>query len=697
MRSLSATLRAAQATHTAPPAVSLVVDDRYLGAPRYHFTTVRDVPGASQAHAAACCWSTYLGFLQTDAALVPYFHRFAAGPTPGAPLSVSLGGALPAASQVALIHDGTVLRAFGMANDLHRIVYKTSADNGATWDPAWGTVHDFGVGYSVSGLAAVATPGTYCTWILLVAVRDIAAGTVAVHTFYDVAGLVSGPFVWPRAAAALNEGLATVYHNGAANFTQIRFFFAGQCEGSTTPTLSTYFLQVSAGGRFWTYHGSTHLGQSPGYAWRWPAAAAVPTDRTYVLVQETSPSSTTYPVLVSILPGTFAFTAPGTLRRPLTPEGTLTLALAASAAGVHAGHPGHIRHAPAYTAAARVDLTQYLISYDLWEPLYPWEAPRLGTIVLGAHSDYLALPSALDIGAMLTLREGYQTGAGAEYSTAPQLQIAQITRDPHTITLGVYDALGALGRAPAQFTAKISAGPASTIIALLALVGLPYTDDSSPNLYAPALPPTYLVQSGAPLLATLRRILEHTGTALLPQAQEATLAAYPALRGYAFTPGVNTAGAYAFGPSDHRILSWQVDDAETPTWFIALHQATYAEAIDYDTANRLAFARQVVREEALTDHLTPSDIAPILADRYAAASHVGRITTRPHVGAEPGDVVEIDAAPLTGYRRILAIRRQYQRTGESHGFTSTGSRRSTSQHLYEHTYTLGALPPILGV
>ena len=692
MRPLSATLRAAQATHTAPPTVSLTVDDRHLGAPRYHFTTVRDTGGPVN-HAAACCWvsasagfASYLGFLRADALSTPFFYRFATGPgemehfaDPGAPLSVNLGGSIAPSTQVSLIHDGTALRAFAVNTALRAVLTRSSADDGATWS-GWNTLHDFGAGYTLSGLAAVSGEGTLCTWVLLVAVRHTATGVVAVHTLYDVAGAVSGPHVWARPGAALNEGLAVVLTGGTTAYTNVLFFYAGQCEGSTAPTLATYNLQIQAGARFWTYHGPTNLGQAPGYAWRWPAAAAIPGDRTYVLSQETSPSGAVYPVLVSLLPGSFHWVAPGTLRRPLEPEGTLTLALVGGSAGLHLGHPSHIRHAPLYTAAARVDLTKYLISYDLWEPLFPWESPRLGTIVLGSHSNYLTLPSALDLGAMLTLREGYVGTAGAEYSTAPQLHVAEITRDAHTVTLGVYDALGALARTPAQFTAQLTTSPANALFYLFALVGLPYADDASPNLFVPGLPPTYLFQSGAPLLSTLRRILEHTGTALIAQPQEATLASYPALTGYAFTPPLAVAGAYAFGPADHRILSWQVDDAETPAWFIALHQGTYAEEIDYTAANRLAFARQVVREEALAAHLTPADIAPLLAARYAAGEHVGHITARPHVGAEPGDVVEIHAAPLTGHRRILAIRRQYHR----------------EKQLYEHIYTLGALPPILG-
>lgn len=678
MRPLSATLKAAQATHTAPPLVELTVDDRHLGAPRYHFVPVRDNLDPAM-HAAACCWGSYLGFLSCNTISQLYFYRFAAGDSPGAPLTVNLGGAITPNSQPALIHDGSTLRAWHVATDAHRIFTATSADDGATWS-AWSLVHDFGTGYACSGLAAVATPGTLCSWVLLVAVRNTTTGVVTVHTLYDIGGAVSGPHAWPRPAAALNEGLAAVHVGGTAAYTRVLFFYAGQAEGTTDNSLHTYQLDVQASLRFWIRFGSTNLGEAPGFAWRWPAACNVPGDRTYVLAQETSPSGATYPVLISLLPtGAYVFVAPGTLRRPLPPEGTRTLALAASSAGLHLGHPGHIRHAPLYTSAARVDLTPYLISYDLWDPLFPWESPRLGKIVLGAHSDFLHLPSALDLGAMLTLREGYETSAGPEYSPAPQIHVAEITRDPHTITLGVYDALGALARTPAQFTAKLRTSPSNTLWYIHSLLGMPFADDGSPYLFTPGYAPTYLIQSGAPLLAPVRRVLEHTGTALIAQPQEATLDAYPALQGYAFTPPTGTAGAYAFGPDlaggQHRILSWQVDDAETPAWYIAMHEATYAEEIDLDTANRLAFARQLVREEALADHLAPALIAPLLAARYAAGAHVGRITTRPHVGAEPGDIVQIDAAPLWGYRRILAIRRQYHRERQE----------------YTHTYTLGAI------
>ncbi len=209
-----------------------------------------------------------------------------------------------------------------------------------------------------------------------------------------------------------------------------------------------------------------------------------------------------------------------------------------------------------------------------------------------------------------------------------------------------------------------------------------------------------MLQRARPILSVMCVILPLAALALILQGQHADSAAStqlfvsklptptpaatatPAVPGLFISPLSTPAGmTIQFGPSAHPILDWTVDDADQlGTWFTAIFQSDYGEAFDYPHLNALGFPSQLSAYDPNWN--SSSDIQPPLAATIMRTfsqhmAHQGSTTTRPHVGAEPGDVVYVSADPLAGYYRIIAI---------AHAFDTY------SRPAYTHTYQLAALP-----
>jgi len=676
MRDITATLEAAQKTLSAPPAVRIKLDDRHCGAPRYHFTNVRVDATLDNNHCAAVNWGNYLGILTVDASNVPTFYRYTAGAAPGAPLVVSLGGEAGANTQLALIYEGTTLWAFCISSDSQHLCYTTSADNGATW-AAWVEI-DHTISQTFQSLAVAKGSGTKCTWVLFCGAN--LAGTTKVWVYYLVAGTIYGNFAWPRHDATAIRGLAASFASGSANWTTVQLYVAGLTENRTYETISAYTLQVYPDythPRTWLYLGTLIQGSSPGFVWSWPAVTEIPADRTYVIAQETSPSTAVYPVLIPIRPTTLFQSTAATPRRPLPAQGTSTLALASATTGLIYGTPKLIYHAPCYTTASRVDLSANLIHYHFTEALPPYTEPSMATFIFGSEANYLALPTNLYPGAQLMLEEGYINSAGtAEYSPLPPFYIHSVSRTPHQITVQAYDTWGKLMRQPADFSTTYSDSPHNIFSLLSHLIGVPYSDDDTTFLNVSLTPPTFSISYGQPLAALATRLLLYTACIMTFEAT--TPDTYPSVSMYVASPPNTTAGAYQFSPTTHPVLDWTMDDADTlASWITTTCEDVYAERFDLTQVDRLGFASQLAHDDPNWN--PDSDISPDTAARITLAFYQHRrydatITTRPNVGAIPGDIIHVTADPITGYRRILAITHNFDRT----------------RAVYPHTYHLAA-------
>jgi len=680
LRTLSSTLITAQQSHSARPALRLLLDDRHCGAPRYHFTKVREDPAIPSHHSAAVLYDSYLGILTYNDVGTPIFYRYAAGPNPGSPLVRTLTGTVYSGSTVALIYEPSVLWAFVIGGACH-LYYATSADNGATWS-GWTDFYATPAGTTINHIAVAKGSGSLCSWLLFC--DSTTSGVTTLWLFYRVGTTTYGPYAWPRTAITTCRGLAAHFVAGSSSLTQAAFFVAGQSENFPFEAIRRYFVQVYPPYPLsWLYTGSCIAGDHPGFRWSAPSVVSNDSvDRTFLLAQETSPAST-YPVLISFRPATDFHSTTGTAtpatRRPLPPLGSSTLGLSLEPSGFHYGNPSALYHAPTYNSANRLELTASLLSYRFTEGFPPYMPAGQATFILGSHGPHLDHPSTLTPGAQLMLEEGYVTTAGPEYSQLPPLYIHSVSRSPHQTLIRAYDTWTKLTRQLADFSTTFRTAPASLINFICHLIGIPYLDDASATLQAVLTPPTFTITHGQSLASLLTRILDYTGCAIFFDSPSP--ASYPSVRMRVFTPTTTTTGAYQFGPSAHPILDWTVDDADQlGTWFTAIFQSDYGEAFDYPHLNALGFPSQLSAYDPNWN--SSSDIQPPLAATIMRTfsqhmAHQGSITTRPHVGAEPGDVVYVSADPLAGYYRIIAI---------AHAFDTY------SRPAYTHTYQLAALP-----
>ena len=228
----------------------------------------------------------------------------------------------------------------------------------------------------------------------------------------------------------------------------------------------------------------------------------------------------------------------------------------------------------------------------------------------------------------------------------------------------------------ADFSATYSQSPLTIFSLLSHLIGIPFTHDGTTTLYVAFTPPIFPIAHGQPLAALATRLLIYSACVMTFVAT--TPDTYPSVSMYVASPPATTVGAYHFGPTTHRVLDWTMDEADSlATWLITTCEDVYAERFDLTQVDRLGFASQLAHDDPNwnpTSDISPDTAAAITLAFYQHRRYDATITTRPNVGAIPGDIVEVTADPLTGYRRILAITHNFDRT----------------RAVYTHTYQLAA-------
>jgi len=668
MRTLSATLEAAQRSKAARPCVQATVDDRHVGVGRLRPAVVYEGAEGDGPCALAAC-GEYVLRAWTSAAGELRLCRAQAGATSGWDSWALMASGVDAQAQVALAANGSAAYLLYVSGDGRTLLCRRSLDGGQTWATAE-TAFVAATGHRLASLAAGGGTAHDCICLL---VDDAQTGDPddAVHVAWLRQATWSSA-LWPRNAGSGATGLAAVGSNGDAGYSSLHFVLCGCFEETTRPAARLYHLQLTAEGqRLWTYRGPVLLGEAPDFTWAWPALVATAGDRPRLFVVQRRGDAGAER-LGHLFLMRLGLTGPVSAGDFLPFDGAVAQGAGVAACGglLYWGCGARVWRSPLYggMAGQRLDVSANVVSYAGCWP-YRGQEGSLLLLLDNSGGEYDAA-EPLRLGAQVSLREGYLTASGAEVIYQAPYWVGEIERMYNhapvyggQVLLRCYDGWGKLWRSRAQRAHEWLTSPALVLTEALERHGFVYGDDGSPALYCAQTPPRFSLGVGLPWAGLIERLLDYSGCDIRffvdPDEEET----WPSARALVFTAGSEP--CYAYAPGGHAVTELGLCEREAAaTWAQVYGEGVFGEALDLAAMAALGFATARLELEgrltADTD-VTAEQAAGFALRRYGWGSEGGWLLARPNVGLEPLDVVSLQAGALADERRVLAIERHYDR------------------------------------
>ena len=640
MRTLSATLLAAQRSASGAPYLRVEAHDRIGGTRRLGWTR-HYAGGESDGYHAAC--------MPSDGSLVRarvtggrvYYQRVTApGPTSDYSMWTDLGVAANAGA--ALCADGARVMLFFVDSSGTQITLRESTDNGATL--AAGITAATGAG-AVTWLAADVKPGGDACLVFSVGATVYAARRTS--------GVWSSPSAWSNTAASI-AGLA-VYHQGDWNAAIAGTDATGQAF-LWTAVFGDGFLQAS--GTWSAFRELARASAGSSVAFRAPFLSRPDTSRLTFVEKYTGAVAYSRPYHAhAIASADF----PQNLWREPVPFNLASeygQAIAFSATTAWLSTPSGVWSAPLDTPS--LDLTADVLECQAND------VPFGGSLRLVLRNDdgrYSTLPAQLKLNGELRVAPGYATTAGPEASDGPYYWIEGIERHSGggeaTLVITARNAWGLLEAWRARRTYAWAAGQ-TNVFGILQYVfsraGLEFASAGASS-EASSLAPAFTIHPGETALTAVRRLL-----AMLPDVIF--------LRGeFAFLkePLAPETSAYSYGTT-HAIRSGRYRDDVEPNRVQVHGRGVFGERFDWPTVEVATDRLVEVHDTNLLTQTALEDRADAVLRHAAIDASGGEITAAPHCGQELYDVIEITdsgAGLAAAKRRVVGIETMYRRIGRA--------------------------------
>jgi len=643
MRTLSATLQAAQKQHITEPAAQVVIDDRHVGVfrPRWQLY-IADTVATGPAVAAA----TYDGGIirarldPTDGTL--YVQRISDPANTSQWTSwTALESAVSPAAQLALAWDGNTVQAlFFVAADGRTIRMRQSSDNGQTWSAA-ATVATLADGHLCRSLAASLNAGSgtlYCFFA-----DEIADTQAAIYTAWrpESGGDWSTPQSWGRDPVQSTYGLAV-------DGTGPCFNVAAGLDHS----LCTFDVSPAALGS-WPEGTPVLRSDNPAISYRWPSVALGLGQHYNLFFVEhntaTNGARLNHVVMpnwnhVSIFPRPYQMTAP----YGASCTSDVAYHYLCSACRVYRA----VRWGP--DGGQRVNVSGDVGALRLGEYL---ERPGRLTLWLrnddgryagaGATGPYQAIRQ----GSQVSVRLGYRTEAGEEVSYHRPYWITRMTWQVRrgagapaaTLTIEAGDGWGILQATPArQAYLWTNVTVLHILTALLAGLGFAVTDDGDPAWSRPVA--RFAINPGVSLAEAVRRLLRLAGGHLIFRSDAEWEETWPSAVAHLAVSAA--ADAYTFG-SGHAVIAADngLNEQDATHVIVLGNGALWGEALDWEMIelgndDRLrSIVDRRLQTVAEAEQRAEAELAV-----WQHGAQGGWLVVAPNVGQEVLDVITINDA-----------------------------------------------------
>ena len=641
MRTLSATLEAAQKKAIGEPVARVVIDDRRCGMfrPRWELVAEDTVPDGP----AATC-TTY------DAAIVRARTHVQSGglyvqrvtdPTSAGQWTAwtLLESGVAIESQIALAWDGNTIQAlFYVAGDGRTIKVRESGDNGQTWGAA-ATVTTLAAGHVCRSLAASLNSGCETLYCFFSDELVAAAGQAHLYSMYrpEAGGAWSTPQSWGRPAEATLHGLAV---DGVGDLR-----IAAGVSGS----LCTYTVPVGNLDA-WPAPHIVLRSDSASIAYGWPSIALNFDQSYYIFFVESNAAAATSRLHHVIA---LAWDTPGLFTRPYA----MTAAYGASAL---AGMDYHYLCTNRYVyraarwvpgASQRVDVSADVHAVRLSE-----RRDRPGSLLLTLRDDdgrYATVGApgpyqAITLGSQVSVRLGYRTSAGEEVSYYRPFWVVTMVRQrrgTRRLLVAATDGWGVLEATPVnQGYAWVGETILALLTALLSSLGFAVTDDT--NEAWSRTVSRFAINPGASLGDMVRYLLRLAGGSLLFRTDAEWEEHWPSAVAHLVVPAATS--TYTYGAA-HPIIAAEYSLAEqAATHVVALGEGqVLGEALDWamiELCNEDR-VRQVVDRRLATAAEAETRAGEELA-AWQRATGDGHIIVPPNVGQEVLDAVTLSDSAL---------------------------------------------------
>jgi hypothetical protein len=631
MRSLSATLLAAQKSAVRVPYLKTVISDRIAGVKRLAWTRYYTGAEPDSYHAATMAGDGSLIRARVTGGTL-YYQRVT---SPGAGSSYSSWTNLGAAANagVALCSDGARVLLFYVDSGGLAVKVRESTDYGATLGAAVTVVT---AGAAVGWLSAdVKSNGDACL------IYDASATVYAVRRISSVWG----------SSTAWGIGVASVAGHACYYIGDWNVVVCGVDTAGASYAWSAVFgdgFSVASG----TWSTPQEISKaSPGTSvtHRAPFLSRPDTFRlTYVekytgTVAYNRPQLSHSPAAQDYIQNLWREPIPFNLS---TDYG---LAIAFSSAAVWACTPAGVWYATLDVPTS--DVTADVLTADTDDRPY---SGHLRLELRNDHGAYNGLPAPLRAGAEIAVSPGYVTTAGTEYSDGPRYWITRLEnrtgRGRSTVVVEAQDCWSLLENWRARRQYSWAAGE-KTVYAILqwvfARAGLDFSADGASST-STSFYPAFTIAPGESALTAVKRLLDMLPDVIRISGEFA----------YLHEPLASDSADYAYG-TDHAIEEGRYGDEPPPANRAQVFgTGVFAEAYDWDAIAETNDQPVQVADKNITTQAQAEARGDTLLRRSALAAPAGRLTAALNCGLELYDVIEITdpAAALTAAkRRVTAL------------------------------------------
>ena len=171
-----------------------------------------------------------------------------------------------------------------------------------------------------------------------------------------------------------------------------------------------YCLHLTSEGlRFWIYRGAVLIGDAPAVTWSWPALVVAPGDLPRLFLVERTPQTSRLGHLFLLRLGLIGPVSAGSFV-PLEVEACPAVGAGASGTEIYFGSASRVWRSPVYAGGPdqRVDVSADVAAYRAH-----WGRRGAGSLLLVLEGE--SVPAVIRPGWQVCLRDGYVTGAGAEW------------------------------------------------------------------------------------------------------------------------------------------------------------------------------------------------------------------------------------------------------------------------------------------
>jgi len=657
VRSISATLTAAQKSASVVPYLRVLISDRIGGVHRLAWT--RLYTGAEPDGYHATCLPGDGSLIRARVSGGHLYYQRVASSGAGSDFSAWTDLGTVADAGVALSADpsgeGRVLLFFVDSGGL-QVKVRESTDNGATLGAA----------------VTAATGGSAVTW-LAADVKSSGDALVAYNAGSTVfaarrlSGTWNAPVAWPNTAASIT-GIGCV-HNGDWNLAIAGADASGQSFLWTTLVGDGFSQPAGVWAASLQEIARSSAGSS--LAYRAPFLSRSDTYRLTFVEQYT---------------GTVAYSRPYHAHTPASVDYASNLwrepvpfdlasqygqAIAASTSAAWLSTPSGVWTAP--LAVTSLDVTADVLECTARD------APFAGSITLTLRNDdgrYSALPAPLALGAEARVGIGYGTTAGNEASDGPSYWIERIERrtgrGEGSVVITARNGWSLLDRWRARRSYAWASGSA-TVFAILqtlfARAGLEFSASGASSEASGAAPSAFVIQPGESALNAVRRLLAMLPDVILLRRESAILTEPLASQAAAFAYGTQT------GAADYCILAGRYADAAPESNRAqAFGLNVFAEAFDWPSVSEEYDRLGQAIDRNLATATQAQDRADALLRQALRATPTAEITSPTNCAIELWDVISVTDA-LAGLsaakKRVSGLELRY----------SAGERAAYEQRL----------------